>query len=304
MKRALVIILAILIVLAVMFGVYWQFFGGKQVFLALNVKNRLTRQGITINSVEVLSRDPFTIEINLPAQAEDNPQAGLEHLRTDHLARREAELLNKEKYILSSYVLVRSDEAGKTVDWSQIFLYPQEEVIYEPVYGMDQAEALAYLQEQFTFDEFQVEQFDLEREKRSGQVFYTLKIGLTAENPEFLDQILPSAQIKPVLMGLEKDKLFLVNLCYLEVTSPNGDTWQVYIYDQDIKFEDTWVTKEVSQDWKPQPTDEIQPITILTPAPYPVLSPTTPPGGTSEPSPTQEPYPVDTPMGGTPTIYP
>jgi hypothetical protein len=130
-------------------------------------------------------------------------------------------------------------------------LYPKEKSdkpVDEQTYAMGVSEAEAYLREQLDFGTSQIDRFSLDTETRSGQVLNTLNIRLIAPSMQVLNQELPMAKVFPIIHIMDQDKLFHVNVSWLEIVSPEGEVWLDYIFDSDLQMESWWMVEGISED--------------------------------------------------------
>jgi hypothetical protein len=118
----------------------------------------------------------------------------------------------------------------------------------EQTYAMGVSEAEAYLREQLDFGTSQIDRFSLDTETRSGQVLNTLNIRLIAPSMQVLNQELPMAKVFPIIHIMDQDKLFHVNVSWLEIVSPEGEVWLDYIFDSDLQMESWWMVEGISED--------------------------------------------------------
>lgn len=130
-------------------------------------------------------------------------------------------------------------------------MYPKEKSdkpVDEQTYAMGVSEAEAYLREQLDFGTSQIDRFSLDTETRSGQVLNTLNIRLIAPSMQVLNQELPMAKVFPIIHIMDQDKLFHVNVSWLEIVSPEGEVWLDYIFDSDLQMESWWMVEGISED--------------------------------------------------------
>jgi len=82
-------------------------------------------------------------------------------------------------------------------------------------------------------------------------------------------------QIEPLIKGINQQKLYKVDMCWLEIHGPNSEVWLDYLYDHSFPVVSWWMADGVSTEWFPHP------------APLPNQEPTMI-------APPEKTYPVDT----------
>lgn len=65
---------------------------------------------------------------------------------------------------------------------------------------------------------------------------------------QVLNQELPMAKVFPIIHIMDQDKLFHVNVSWLEIVSPEGEVWLDYIFDSDLQMESWWMAEGISED--------------------------------------------------------
>ncbi len=56
------------------------------------------------------------------------------------------------------------------------------------------------------------------------------------------------AKVFPIIHIMDQDKLFHVNVSWLEIVSPEGEVWLDYIFDSDLQMESWWMAEGISED--------------------------------------------------------
>lgn len=262
--------------------------------IASDLEAKLRTDGVAFKEVKINNKDPFTIEVVLPyINAENDSQLMIDKIKTAYLVTWELEQLNRDEFVLSSYIMHITDENGEKIGWNQRYLYPKEssgEPEEDKQYSLSAVEAEQYLWENLDLGTSRVDEFQLTTEIRSGQSLNTLSIKLTAPSLSVLNSELPMANINPLLIRMENNCLFHVDVCYLEIRSPQGEVWLYYISEMDMNTGEYWDMAEgVSESWFPSPL----PLDDLTPT-------TQAPRAT----PTERTYPITTPTPEATSIYP
>ncbi len=153
-KFILLVIAVVIVVGIIIFLVYQQGLPVNYEKIASNLVKRLRSQGVAVKSVEVLSTDPFQIEIIIPAADLNDSQSRHDQFRAIYLTQWKVEQLNHDHFLLTSYILNITDDAGETIEKEHKFLYPKEKSdkpVDEQTYAMGVSEAEAYLREQLDF---------------------------------------------------------------------------------------------------------------------------------------------------------
>lgn len=215
----------------------------------------------------------------------------VDKIKTGYLVDWELQQLNRDEFVLSSYIIHHTDENGEKIGWHQRYMYPEEtngDSDENKQYSLSEDEAELYLLENLNLGTSRVDEFRLTTEKRSGQNLNRLSIKLTAPSLNVLNHELPMAKIHPIQFGMENNSLYHINVCYLEIHSPEGEVWLYYISDLDTG--EHWDMAEgVSESWFPSPI----PLENLTPTPLIPIA-----------TPTYRTYPIYTPTPGATSIYP
>jgi len=261
--------------------------------IASDLEARLRTDGVAFKEVKIDSKDPFTIEVVLPyINAENDSHLMIDKVKTSYLVHWELNQLNRDEFVLSSYIIHITDENGEKIGWNQRYLYPKEssgEPEEDKQYSLSEVEAEQYLRENLDLGTSRVDEFQLATETRSGQSLNTLSIKLTAPSLDILNRELPMANINPMLNRMENNSLYHINVCFLEIRSPEGEVWLYYIYDLDMRHEKWDMAEGVSQSWFPSPF------------PNDPMTPTSP---TPRATPTERTYPINTPTQEATNIYP
>lgn len=243
--------------------------------LAEQLADNLALEGLPLISVRVEEQVPLTLEVTLQYPAADSPERKAEILRGRHAVRWNCAELNREKYQVSSYIILILDDVGNQLSWEQNFLYQSEPEEVPEEYTMNLKEAAIYLHEAFNPGSARVERFELIQEQENNAIINTLYILLVEPDLQTLNNDLPMMQIEPLIKGINQQKLYQVDVCWLEIHGPNSEVWLDYLYDHSFPVVSWWMADGVSTEWFPHP------------APLPNQEPTMI-------APPEKTYPVDT----------
>ncbi len=221
--------------------------------LAEQLANSLVAEGLPLISVRVEEQAPLTLEITLKYPTDDSPERKAEILRGRHAVRWNCAELNREKYQISSYIILILDNVGKQLSWEQNFLYQSDPEDVPVEYTMNLEEAANYLRETFNPGSAQVERFELIQEQKNNTIINTLYILLVEPDLQTLNNDLPMRQIEPLIKGVNQQKLYQVDICWLEIHGPNSEVWVDFLYDYSLPVLSWWMADGVSTDWFPHP---------------------------------------------------
>jgi hypothetical protein len=242
--------------------------------IASDLSDRLVEQDVLVKTVLVNSIDPFQLEVIL-LRPDDPPLTQYQYLRAKYLTRWEATQLNRERYILNSYIVNVIDENGETISWEQTYLYPETQVeanTEEQEVIMSESQAEDYIRQGLDYRHFQIIDLDIVSESRSGQLIHTLVMKLSSQNLGDLNLDLPfwMPELRLFLADLNKQHISEIDVCWLEIVSSEGAILLDYIYDLDLTQETWWMSEGVTEDWFPHPVPiPIDPLYQPTLAPYP-----------------------------------
>ena len=265
--------------------VFWRVKADRGQQLAARLSLTLQSEGLPLESVQVASQAPLTLEITLEYSAQDSPERKADILRDRHAVQWHCAQLNRENYQLGSHIVLIQDTSGQQLSWEQNFLYPREAEDSTGQYSLSIAEANNYLREAFMAGSSRVERFELIQEQKDSQPVNTLYIQLVEPDLETLNRELPMTQIERLIMEVNEQKLFPVDICWLEIQGPNAETWLDYLYDYSLSAMNWWMADGVSTELFPHPAPLPNQEQTATPAPsrpYPL--------GTTQPS-EVNPYP-------------
>jgi len=265
--------------------VFWRVKADKGQQLAEQLSQSLQSEGLPLQSVRVADQSPLTLEITLEYSTQDNPERKAEILRDRHAVQWHCAQFNRENYQLGSYIVLIQNPSGQQLSWEQNFLYPGDAEDSAEQYSLNLSEANDYLREAFLAGSAQVERFELIEEQKDGVPVHTLTIQLVEPDLETLNRELPMVQIERLIMEVNQQKLFPVDICWLEIQGPKAETWLDYLYDYSLSTTNWWIADGVSTEWFPHPAPLPNQEQTATPAPsrpYPL--------GTSQPT-AINPYP-------------
>ncbi len=221
--------------------------------LAEQLANNLALDGLPLISVRVEEQAPLTLEVTLQYPTADSPERKAEILRGRHAVRWNCAELNREVFQISSYIILILDEVGKQLSWEQNFLYQSDPEDIPVEYTMNLKEAADYLRESFNPGSAQVERFELIQEQKNNTIISTLYILLVEPDLQTLNKDLPMRQIEPLIMGVNQQKLYQVDMCWLEIHGPNSEVWVDYLYDYSFPVVSWWMAEGLSTEWFPHP---------------------------------------------------
>lgn len=221
--------------------------------LAEQLSDNLALEGLPLTSVRVEEQDPLTLEVTLQYPTADSPERKAEILRGRHAVRWNCAELNREKYQISSYIVLILDDAGKQLSWEQNFLYQSDPEEVPAEYTLNLKEAADYLRETFNPGFAQVKRFELIQEQKDSTMINTRYIMLVEPNLQTLNNDLPMRQIEPLINGVNQQKLYQVDICWLEIHGPNSEVWLDYLYDYSFPVVSWWMADGVSTEWFPHP---------------------------------------------------
>lgn len=265
--------------------VFWSVNADKAKQVAEKLTQALQAEGLPLQSVRVAKATPLTLEITLTFDTQDSPERKAMILRARHAVQWHCAQLNLEEYQLGSYILLIESPSGQQLSWEQNFLYPPEASKTPGQYTLDFTQAQQYLSQAFQPGSATVERFELISESRDDTSVNTLYIRLVEPDLATLNRELPMRQVEGLLMTVNEQKLYPVDICWLEVQGPNAEVWVDLLYDYGLRDMSWWIADGVSMEWFPHP------------APLPNQEPT------QQPVPS-EPYPVETPLPTTVNPYP
>ena len=221
--------------------------------LAEQLADNLTLEGLPLLSVRVEEQAPLILEVTLQYPAADSPERKAEILRGRHAVRWNCAELNHEKYQVSGYTILILDDVGNQLSWEQNFLYQSEPEEVPEEYTMNLKEAAIYLHEAFNPGSARVERFELIQERKNNAIINTLYILLVEPDLQTLNNDLPMMQIEPLIKGINQQKLYKVDMCWLEIHGPNSEVWLDYLYDHSFPVVSWWMADGVSTEWFPHP---------------------------------------------------
>ncbi len=265
--------------------VFWRVKADKGQQLAEQLSQSLQSEGLPLQSVRVADQSPLTLEITLEYSMQDSPERKADILRDRHAVQWHCTQLNREHFQLSSYIVLIQNPSGQQLSWEQNFLYPGDAEDSPEQYSLNLSEANDYLREAFLAGSAQVERFELIEEQKDGVPVHTLTIQLVEPDLETLNRELPMTQIERLIMEVNEQKLFPVDICWLEIMGPKGETWVDYLYDYSLSAMNWWIADGVSTAWFPHPAPLPNQEQTATPPPsrlYPL--------GTAQPT-AVNPYP-------------
>ena len=262
--------------------VFWRVKADRGQQLAEQLSRALQSEGLPLKSVRVAEQSPLTLEIILEYSAQDSPERKAEILRDRHAVQWHCTQVNRENYQLGSYIVLIQSPSGQQISWEQNFLYPLDTEVAPAQYSLSLSDARDYLRQAFQSGSARVERFELIEEQKDGVPVHTLTIQLVEPDLETLNRELPMTQVERLMREVNDQKLFPVDVCWLEILGPNGETWVDYLYDYSLAAMNWWMADGVSTEWFPHP------------APLPNHEPTA--------TPAARPYPLGTaqPTGGSP----
>lgn len=277
---ALIILVSLLSLL-----VFWRVKADRGQQLAEQLSQSLQSEGLPLQSVRVADQSPLTLEITLEYSTQDSPERKAEILRDRHAVQWHCTQLNREQFQLGSYIVLIQNHSGQQLSWEQNFLYPSDADDSPKQYSLNLVEANDYLRQAFQAGSARVERFELIEEQKDGVPVPTLTIQLVEPDLATLNRELPMTQIERMIREVNDQKLFPVDICWLEIKGPNGETWVDYLYDYSLSAMNWWIADGVSTEWFPHP------------APLPNQEPTATPAsarpyslGTAQPT-AGSPYP-------------
>lgn len=284
MKNKTIWLLGTSLLLVTLFSVlvFWRVKADRGQQLAEQLSRALQSEGLPLQSVRVAEQSPLTLEITLEYSAQDSPERKAEILRDRHAVQWHCTQVNRENYQLGSYIVLIQSPSGQQISWEQNFLYPLEAEAAPAQYSLSLEGAKDYLRHEFQAGSARVERFELIEEQKDGVPVHTLTIQLVEPDLETLNRELPMTQVERLMREVNDQKLFPVDVCWLEILGPNGETWVDYLYDYSLAAMNWWMVDGVSTEWFPHP------------APLPNHEPTA--------TPAARPYPLGTaqPTGGSP----
>lgn len=277
---ALIILVSLLSLL-----VFWRVKADRGQQLAEQLSQSLQSEGLPLQSVCVADQSPLTLEITLEYSTQDSPERKAEILRDRHAVQWHCTQLNREHFQLGSYIVLIQNPSGQQLSWEQNFLYPSDADDSPKQYSLNLVEANEYLRQAFQAGSARVERFELIEEQKDGVPVHTLTIQLVEPDLATLNRELPMTQIERMIREVNDQKLFPVDICWLEIKGPNGETWVDYLYDYSLSAMNWWIADGVSTEWFPHPAPLPNQEPTATPAsarPYPL--------GTAQPT-AGSPYP-------------
>lgn len=264
--------------------VFWRVNADRGQQLAEQLSQSLQSEGLPLQSVRVANQSPLTLEITLEYSSQDGPERKADILRGRHAVQWHCTQLNREQFQLNSYIVLIQNPSGQQLSWEQNFLYPSDAEDSPEQYSLKLSEANDYLREAFLAGSARVERFALIEEQKDGVPVYTLMIQMIEPDLATLNRELPMAQVERLIRDVNAQKLFPVDICWLEIKGPNGETWVDYLYDYSLSAMNWWIADGVSTEWFPHPAPLPNQEPTATPAarPYPL--------GTAQPT-ASSPYP-------------
>ena len=287
MTKKYILLLGALIILVSLLSllVFWRVKADRGQQLAEQLSQSLQSEGLPLQSVRVAEQSPLTLEITLEYSTQDSPERKAEILRDRHAVQWHCTQLNREQFQLGSYIVLIQNPSGQQLSWEQNFLYPGDANDSPEQYSLSLVEANDYLRQAFQAGSARVERFELIEEQKDGVPVHTLTIQLVEQDLETLNRELPMTQIERMIREVNDQKLFPVDICWLEIKGPNGETWVDYLYDYSLSAMNWWIADGVSTEWFPHPAPLRNQEPTATPAaarPYPL--------GTAQPT-AGSPYP-------------
>jgi len=264
--------------------VFWRVNADRGQQLAEQLSQSLQSERLPLQSVRVANQSPLTLEITLEYSSQDGPERKADILRGRHAVQWHCTQLNREQFQLNSYIVLIQNPSGQQLSWEQNFLYPSDAEDSPEQYSLKLSEANDYLREAFLAGSARVERFALIEEQKDGVPVYTLMIQMIEPDLATLNRELPMAQVERLIRDVNAQKLFPVDICWLEIKGPNGETWVDYLYDYSLSAMNWWIADGVSTEWFPHPASLPNQESTATPAarPYPL--------GTAQPT-ASSPYP-------------
>ena len=253
--------------------------------MVTDLNERLTQQGVPVQSITVQSRIPFQIEIVLETFS-DATRITPEDSWHKHLAFREAALSYRFGFRLHSFTLVLVNAQGETVDWDQTYLHPespsQQPFLSDPS-KLDNDATEQLVLEQLDFYGTTVDELKVSTGAGVRNDVQTLEIRLSAPDLLAANKAIPGfmASLFSLLYDInDESEATQIAICRVWIVDDTDQILLRYLYDLEVGRHTWGIADGVTKDWFPHPEPEH---TTFTPTAVPPAYPPPSPNPTSYP---------------------
>lgn len=222
------------------------------------LRSRLIQYKVPLIEVNLISRFPFQVEIIIQTENKDN-RATLDDLWNAQLVRREASMAYSWGLKIDNYKIVFIDNAGKTINWEQNFLSPDQasQKINNPVDEprMDNTAAKSALFAAMKLENMKVDLFDVRTDEiNKNRQLLLIQIDLVSLSKanQILPEFIPGLRLAIDKINAQGSRIVL---CRMRVVDHNATVLLNYVWDSETR-EETSTSVNGLAAWYPHPKQQ------------------------------------------------
>jgi len=212
-----------------------------------DLKSRLTAQGVPIKSIQIVSRLPFKLEIQLQSQSK-NQIATPDDATFEALVERELAVAHRRDINIDAVKVSILNANGTAIFWADVPVrsLPQKQ---ERRISTDEAKGL--LSTQLPLNGMKIATVQVSETQDGDRV---LTANVSADSVAQANKALPGLMGNlPRIVEDANGKGAAISVFNLNIQDQKGNVLLKYSFDAELQQESWWQAEGVSQDWFPHP---------------------------------------------------
>ncbi len=211
------------------------------------LKTRLEQRGVPVKSIQVKSRLPFQLEIELQSQS-DNQLASPDDPVFEALVQREMAVASRRDVVVDAVKVTILNKDGTAIFWAEL---PVRRISKESVPSIS-AEAGKVIRQQLVLNGFTMESLEV---TDAGTGERVLSVRLVASSVQLANKAIPSLmQGLPQLVNtVNTERGAAITTIKLDLADSGGKPLLKYVFDLELEKENWWQAEGITQDWFPHP---------------------------------------------------
>jgi hypothetical protein len=220
-----------------------------------DLEDRLTKLGIPVVEIKIISEQPFQIEITLQSASEDG-NATVDDLWNLVMARRQTNLASRIGLHLDSYSIHLIDINGKTIlkDTAYIYATDIDQTTTGKEVKLDHEDSIRTVKQELDYGDLKVDLLDIFVNQEINGGGQTLILELSGEDMPSINKDLPDF-LHSLFRLFETDQSFGLGLaiCHLRVIDASGTIMLDLVRDLESGISQWIMQPGVYDEWFPKP---------------------------------------------------
>ncbi len=212
------------------------------------LKTRLEQQGVPLKSIQVKSRLPFQLEIEIQSQS-DSQLATPDDPVFEALVQREMAVASRRGVVVDAVKVTILNKDGTPIFWSEL---PVRQIPKEKAPSISAAEAGKVIRQQLSLEGLTLESLET---TDSGKGERVLSVRLVASNVEAANKAIPSIMrnLPKLVNAANTERGAAITTIKIDLVDGEGKALLKYVYDLELEKENWWQAEGITQDWFPHP---------------------------------------------------